>query len=192
MNQISTAHQKRFWREQVAPTLVLVIICLVTTMALAVTYQITKPVIAEMNRVLYERTQLEVLPQAEEGFEPYQGDLLVGIKSVSLSRQDVGKVITAIERGYGGPLTVMVGISYDGTIQGIQVLSHAETPGLGSKTMNEEHLNQYIGNAKITKTHVEGARQIDAIAGATISSDAIYRAVDHALSQYINMRGDEE
>ena len=189
MSKAAAVQKSQNWKELFAPSVVLVMICLVTTLALAITYQVTKPIIAEINRVIYEKTQMLVLPQETQGFDPYDGTLGEGIQAASLSRSDVGKVVTAVERGYGGPLTVMVGIDANGAITGIQILSHKETPGLGTKTMTEDHLGQYLGQSKITNTEEAGATQIDAIGGATISSDAIYRAVSNALSQYETMGG---
>lgn len=189
MSKTAAMEKKSSLLEYVSPSVVLVVICLVTTLALASVYQITKPIIAEINRIIYEKTQIAVLPQAAEGFDPYEGDLLEGIQAVSLSKQEVGTVVTVVEKGYGGPLTVMVGIGSDGVITGIQILSHKETPGLGTKTMTETHLGQYIGQSDITNTGESGAGQIDAISGATISSNAIYRAVDKALSQYEEVGG---
>lgn len=189
MSKTATVQKNQNWKELYAPSVVLVLICLITTFALAATYQITKPIIAEINRVIYERTQMTVLPQETQGFDPFDGALNEGIQAASLSRSDVGKVVTAVERGYGGPLTVMVGIDANGAITGIQILNHKETPGLGTKTMTEAHLGQYLGQSKITNSGEAGAAQIDAISGATISSNAIYRAVSNALSQYATMGG---
>ena len=184
MSKTAAMEKKSSLLEYVSPSVVLVVICLVTTLALASVYQITKPIIAEINRIIYEKTQIAVLPQAAEGFDPYEGDLLEGIQAVSLSKQEVGTVVTVVEKGYGGPLTVMVGIGSDGVITGIQILSHKETPGLGTKTMTETHLGQYIGQSDITNTGESGAGQIDAISGATISSKALFAAINDCVNCY--------
>ena len=101
----------------------------------------------------------------------------------------VGAAVTgASERGYSGLVKVMVGFEPDGTIKNIAVLEQKETPGLGTKMKSEKFMKQFRGknpasfNLKVKK---EGG-EVDALAGATISTRAFGEATQQAYDAYIN------
>lgn len=179
----------KIWKEYLAPTTVLTIVCIVVTLALAGTYQLTHPVIAANAKAAADAARREVLPSGKGGYSPVDCKLLDGIADVYGADNGTGFVITAEDKGFGGELVVMTGIDIDGKITGVKVLEHTETPGLGTKAMTESHLSQYMGQGRITNANEGGAANIDAISGATISSDAVFRAVDNALLQYSRLGG---
>lgn len=172
------------------PTLVLVVICFVVTIALAGTYQVTKPIIAAITKANADAARAEVLPSGMDGFTPIDQELSEGIVDVYAADNKSGVVMTAVDKGYGGKILVMVGIDKSGSIKGVKILEHTETPGLGTKTMTEKHLSQYLEKTSISTGKASADTNIDAITGATISSDAIYRAVDHVLKQYSELGGE--
>lgn len=177
-------------REMIAPTLVLVIICLVITGALALTYQITKPVIEDINAKNADLARAEVLPSGSDGgFEPVDAELIDNVVDVYQAVNGSGMTFTTTAKGFGGTVTVMTGIDTNGAITGVKVTGHSETPGLGTKAMTPEHLSQYIGQTAITNSSESGKTEIDAVTGATISSNAIFRAVDTALAEYEQIGG---
>lgn len=108
------------------------------------------------------------------------------------------KVGAAVEsktkKGFSGEITVMVGFETDGTIRNYRVLSHAETPGLGSKM--EEWFRSEKGNvmgknpATDDLTVKKDGGSIDAITAATISSRAFLDAIANAYSAYNNNQFD--
>ncbi len=81
--------------------------------------------------------------------------------------------------GFGGTMTVMVGVNVDGTLAGVKLVSHSETPGLGSRVGDSVYLSQYIGKGAES---LNGG--IDIITGSTISSNAILEAVNTALTAH--------
>jgi electron transport complex protein RnfG len=85
----------------------------------------------------------------------------------------------------------MVGIDSQGAITGVKVTQHKDTPGLGTKAMTTSYLSQYQGKKAITRTGESGMTQIDAITGATLSSNGIFRATKTALAQYKLLGGAE-
>jgi electron transport complex protein RnfG len=99
--------------------------------------------------------------------------------------------------GYGGDMELFVGISPDGEVVGTKVLSMAETPGLGTNVQNQEFKDQYLGkttdmNIEVVKSGVSEDNQIQAVAGATFSSNSYTSAVNNALSifeEYIKYEG---
>lgn len=76
--------------------------------------------------------------------------------------------------GFGGDVNMLVSIDSDGSIVGVRVVSHAETPGLGSRATEEGFLSGFVG--KIF------GESVQAIAGATISSNAIQSGIDKAYN----------
>lgn len=94
-------------------------------------------------------------------------------------------VETTSSEGYGGDITLYVGITNEGVVNGISILSIAETPGLG---MNAESVlvpqfeNVEATVFTITKTGSTSESEIDAISGATITTKAIVNAVNGAIT----------
>ncbi|MPN42472.1 Electron transport complex subunit RsxG [bioreactor metagenome] len=87
----------------------------------------------------------------------------------------------------------MVGIDAKGAITGVKVMSHSDTPGLGTKAMTEEYLSQYNGKTAaeiipdmgaVGQDTIKDNTNLDAITGATISSNGIYHSVQGALAQF--------
>lgn len=149
------------------PTFALVIICLVVTAALAFTYGITAPTIQKNLEAMEKKAAQEVL-----------GD----IPGVALKTQI---------KSYGGKLELMVGISQDGVVTGVKILTHQDTPGLGTQPMKPDYLKQYIGLTDLLADQIDDDESVDAVTGATISSNAIYNGVKQALDDYKKTGGDQ-
>ena len=102
------------------------------------------------------------------------------------SGAEVGYVVTSTSKdGYGGAITVSVGIEADGTVSGIEFLTLAETAGLGMKADKPEWKGQYAGKNvdlfTVTKNGASAENEINAISGATITSNAVTGAVNGAV-----------
>lgn len=167
--------------------LILGIICLVATMVLAVTYEVTKPKIEAQLKKEEDAALREILPQADvftpktiggtDYFEARRGGALAGY------------CLKVTGAGYGGYIRMIAGIDPSGTITGIRVLEHQETPGLGARIAEVKSgakepwfLAQFRGRDART---VEVPGTIDAITGATISSKAVTDAVRSAAAQFL-------
>ena len=83
--------------------------------------------------------------------------------------------------GFGGPVYVEITLDESGTITDIVIGddSFAETPGLGARAKEESFYGQFIGKSGTVD-------EIDAIAGATITSKAVQKAVNQAMNSYAN------
>ena len=170
------------WNKVFKPIVVLVIICIVVTGALAATNQVTAPIIEEATRLAEEKSRTELLPEAE-GFEEITGVSVDNVSAIYKSTNDVGVVITSSAKGYGGDVVVMTAINPDGTIKQIKVTEAAETKGIGSNvTENSEYQANYSG-LPATQALVLGT-DVDAYSGATISSRAVNNAVNSAIDAY--------
>lgn len=165
------------------PSLVLVVICLVVTLALAGTYSIANPIILENQAKAADEARMTVLPEGD-AFTAYDGTLVDGVLDCYMADNGAGMAITANYKGFGGAVKVMVGIDADGNITGATVTEHAETPGLGTKAMTPEYLCQYQGVGEVVGGHINNDTNIDAISGATITSNAVYCSIEAALNQF--------
>ncbi len=179
------------FKELFAPTAVLVCICLIASLLLAATYQITAPLIEEITIKNANAARGEVLPEAS-GFTPVENvDLVEGVTEVYESVNGVGYVITSQAKGFGGMVTVMTGMDLKGSIVSVKVTdASAETPGLGSKATTPNHLDQFKGAGMITSDQNSAeATYVSAVTGATYTSRAVFSAVSAALQQYENLGG---
>lgn len=175
--------KKNSFQDTFAPAVVLVCICLVVTFALAMTYKVANPIIEQNAAAAANEARMQVLPDGDS-FKPYDGTLVDGVTEAYMAENGAGMAVTAQYKGFGGLVTTMVGIDANGAITGVQVTEHAETPGLGTKAAEPDYLKQYLGVTDATAGHINDDAAIDAISGATITSNAVYGAVVEALAQY--------
>ena len=178
-----------FFKENIVPALVLVIICLVVTAALAFTYGVASPIIAENEKQTADAARAQVLP-AGDGFTLYEGELAEGVAECYLADNGEGIAVTSTYGSFGGTLTAMVGVDKEGKVTGVTVTGHADTPGLGTKAMEADYLaGNYTGLDSAAAGSIKDDANVDAITGATISSNAVYQCVKEALAQYENIEG---
>jgi len=93
---------------------------------------------------------------------------------------------TYSNKGFGGDIYLMTGFYLDGEMVGYKVLSHKETPGLGSK-IGEDKFQSQFKNLKISDNTLnlkKNGGEIDGITSATISSRAVLDAVKKAKKAY--------
>jgi len=114
------------------------------------------------------------------------------------SEQVVGYAIESTAVGFGGNLTLMVGITPDGVVYNTSVLSHSETPGLGAKCSTDTRfMDQWRGfdpSVKVLSVKKDGG-DVDAITASTITSRAYTQAVAGAVyvfEQIADRASDEE
>ena len=90
-----------------------------------------------------------------------------------------GYVVGTATAGYAGQIRMLVGVSDDGYVTGLQVRSMEETFGLGAEALSDwEFLSQFL----LTEGDAAVGEGIDAIAGATVTSKAIARSVNSAVA----------
>lgn len=105
----------------------------------------------------------------------------------------LGYVLTVTSReGYGGDITFTMGIRLDGTLNGISILSISETAGLGMKAeavLKPQFENKNVSQFTYTKSGAVSDDQIDAISGATITTNAVTTAVNGGLYYFQTQLG---
>ena len=191
-------------------TLILTAITVVSGLLLGVVYGITKEPIAQAQENTKQEAYRTVLSNASE-FETvefdadtaasllsengYTSDVITEIaEGTDASGATVGYVINVqSSEAYDGSLSLSVGIASDGTVKGIEMLDISETAGLGMKADEAEFKDQFkdknVQKFTYTKTGEDGDDKIDAISGATITTNAVTNAVDSALVYFQNELG---
>ncbi len=161
-----------------ATTLILFLICVIVTAALAGTNHITAPRIAALQEQSQKDAMAVVLPA--DKYENLNIPTDSPSKECYAALKDgeiIGYVATASVSGYGGEVKVMVGVDISNTITAVKILSAAdETPGLGMNITKKDYYGQYSGIKADFKDE-----KIVAVTGATISSTAAKNAVKEAV-----------
>lgn len=179
---------------------VLLIITIAAGFILGFVYQITKEPIALAEEKAANEAYAEVFPGAvsfeEAKIALPEGDGIweeeygaVDIERILEAKDDSGNVMGYVltvttHEGYGGDITFTMGIRKDGTLNGISILSISETAGLGMKAesvLKPQFENKNVSNFTYTKTGAVMDSQIDAISGATITTNAVTTAVNGGL-----------
>ena len=169
--------------------LVLSGICLVCSALLGTVYAVTKAPIeaSEVQKVnaaiaavtpAFDNVPSEAVRDAEGG----------QIYTATLAGEPVGYAIKVSVGAFGGPLQLMVGFLPDGTVYNTSVISHAETPGLGAKLVDENSAprmqvkNKHPEKNKLSVRNDGG--EIDAITASTITSRAFLKGVSAAYEVF--------
>ena len=165
-------------------------ICLVASFALAVVYKVTKAPIAYQMKLEIIRSLQAVLPGMEIDPDsqyidlPWKKDQTVRVYRATGPDGIEGVAFQVIAPdGYSGKILIMMGVLPDGRLGGIEILSLAETPGLGARIVEPAFKNQFKGRSlKNTNFKVKkDGGDIDQITGATISPRAVVGAVRRGL-----------
>lgn len=160
---------------------------------LAVVNSFTAPVIALNDKKTQEEAMKKVLPSATEfqqvEFTPEENSAVTEIYSGG----DAGVVVKASPNGYGGKISMIIGIDSEYKVTGVEIISQSETAGLGANCTREDFRSQFVGkteNIEVVKNNAS-ENQIDAITSATITSKAVTKGVNESITQVKQMRGGE-
>ena len=165
----------------------LLIICMVVAAILAGVNSVTAPAIAQLN---YEKTQAAIQAVLPGGGDEIDFTDDTGLVSV-VYKGEAGYAVQVAPGGFDGPITMMVGVDFEGNILGISVIKHTETAGLGAvaaakTSAGESFRGQFVGQSGSVSVTKDGG-QIDSITGATITSRAVCVGVQAALDCIGNM-----
>lgn len=190
-------------------TLVLMVITLVSGLLLGMVYEVTKDPIQKQEAEQKIAAYKNVFADAYE-FEQIADEQTVAqlaeasLKAAGFAGKDqVDEILSAVsedgnvlgivmqitsKEGYGGDIQLALGVQKDGTVNGISILSISETAGLGMKADTEEFKSQFSGKKTelftYTKTGAASDDEIDAISGATITTNAVTDGVNAGLSVF--------
>ncbi len=159
--------------------IVLTTIMIISATVLTFVYQSTTPLINEHAAVAKEKAILAVLPGAVEyklieegGLELYQG--------LDESGSIVGTALEHEGKGFQGAIKLMIGMDLkEEKLLKIKILDQLDTPGLGARISEDEFKDQFKG--KNFSDEFVAKADVDAIAGATISSQAVSDILKNAI-----------
>lgn len=190
-------------KSMIKDALILFAITLVAGLLLGFVYDVTKEPIAQQKAKAKAQACKNVFAAAET-FEPILSEdgptayFMAGkdsnvdidevMQALDGTGQLMGYVITVTDHeGYGGDIQFSVGVALDGTLNGISLLSISETAGLGMKAgdvLVPQFTNKKVENFTYTKSGSTSDSEIDAISGATITTNAIVNGVNSGLQLF--------
>jgi len=161
----------------------LLLITGITAAALAGVNAVTAPMIAKLNAEKTQAAIEAVLPGGGEKLENFSDE--GGVVS-AVYASETGYAVEVTPAGFNGGIKMMVGISKEGQVLNISIISHTETAGLGAvaaakTSAGEAFRGQYAGQSGTLAVTNDGGA-IDAITGATITSRAVTNGVNAALA----------
>lgn len=197
----------------VKDTIAITVITLVAGLALGLVQDITAKPIAEQQQKAKEEAYKAVFADAdtfgqivlseedavdlqayldENGYGAQRIDEIMEAKDSSGAEIGYAFTVTTTE-GYGGDIQFAMGVRDDGTLNGISILSIGETAGLGMKATTDEFKNQFkdkkVEKFEYTKNGAAADNQIDALSGATITTNAMTNGVNAGLCAFQYEKG---
>ena len=166
----------------------LLVVGVIAALGLGLTYTVTKKKIEQYDKQVEAQACRSALPGIKSVSEIKEDKGLSA--KVSKKYPDVQKVFTCAKgyifvvktKGYGGPLTLAVGIDKSGSVKGMAVVTSKETVGLGSKALEDSYLGKFKG--KTVKNTLKVGEDVQAVTGATITSKAVTSQVKQALEAF--------
>lgn len=192
-------------KSMIKDALILFAITLVAGLLLGVVYDITKEPIAQQKAKAKTEASKNVFAAAEsfKVCEPFDAEeAQAALSAAGLSGMDIDEVSAALDttgnllgyvitvtdhEGYGGDIQFSMGITLDGTLNGISLLSISETAGLGMKAgdvLVPQFTDKKVEQFTYTKSGSANDSEIDAISGATITTKAVVNGVNAGLEYF--------
>ena len=177
---------KKHWPLMIKPVVVLTVICICASAALAVTNYITAPIIAQGDLIRNNGARVELFPAEEYNWLEGEWDGVTEAYEAVAGGETIGYIITGVAKGYGGEVPVMVAIDVEGAIVGIEISGTSETQGLGSKIEEPAFKDQF---KSLAASAITLNSEVQQVTGATVSSSAAVSAINSAIDAYLAITG---
>lgn len=164
---------------------ILFIITSICAGLLGIVNSITLPIIADKKEMTKQEAMKVLIPEAQTFImiTKIEDEEIKELYVAQKEKEYLGAVVKVVPEGYGGAIEILVGVDSNQAVTGIQILTHAETPGLGANVNTDSFREQFVG--KKAPIHVvkgeSGSEEISAITGATITSRAVAEGVNRAV-----------
>lgn len=160
-------------------------ICVVVALLLGIVNHVTEPIITQMKQEKTNQAMAQVLKA--DSYNPVETKVegVVAIHEAIVGGQKVGCVVEVAPNGFGGGISMVVGVDANGAVTGIAITKDAETPNVGTKvTRDQSVLDRFVGmsHADGDITVNGGSNRFDGVSGATVSSKAVTAGVNTALA----------
>ena len=181
------------------PVIALTIIAALAGVALSGVYSVTKDPIEKQELATKAASYTAVCPDAKSFEVPEGTEEKLAAMEGSVTRVNeayiakdgdgntVGYALNVTSKGFGGNVTMALGLTADGTIRAISFTELSETAGLGMRADEPAFKDQFQGKSgtlKLVKGGAGAPDEINAITGATVTSTAVINAVNEGLSFY--------
>ena len=195
----------------VKDTLAITLITLVAGLALGGIQGITAEPIAQQRQLAKEEAYKAVFSDAdsfETIVEAEDPEIEAYLDESGYPSQTINEVVQALDasgspigyaftvttsEGYGGDIQFAMGVKDDNTMNGISILAIGETAGLGMKADTDEFKSQFadknVEKFEYTKNGATEDSQIDALSGATITTNAMVNGVNAGLCAFTYEKG---
>ncbi|CAK7068754.1 FMN-binding protein [Tissierella sp.] len=170
-------------KETIKLGLILFIITAISAGVLAVSNNLTKGKIAELEMAGSMEALKEIFGE-DSKFKPLDEGKFSEIKGNNESVVEIfeaysgenlnGYAIKMVSKGFGGDLVTLTGFSIDGNVKGMRLVEHSETKGLGSKAAEPEFYSKFADKSAAEEITVE------TISGATVTSKGVMAGVNAA------------
>lgn len=194
-------------------TFAITLITLVAGLALGLVQDITAVPIAEQKLKAKEEAYKAVFTDADTFGEVvldqgYSEEVEKNLDENGFTAQNIDEIMTAFDKdqnilgyaftvtsaeGYGGDIRFAMGVRTDGTLNGISILEISETAGLGMKATTDDFKNQFkdknVEKFQYTKSGATAEDEIDALSGATITTNAMTNGVNAGLCTFRFVEG---
>jgi electron transport complex protein RnfG len=187
-------------------SIVLALFALVTSLILATTNELTYERIEQSEREAAQRALLEIIP-----LERHDNDMLMDVQPVPeqfwatlglkkggniyIARdqgQPVAAIIPAVTPdGYSGAISMIIGVNFNGSVAGVRVVDHRETPGLGDKVdlKKSDWILSFNGKSLVNPqasgwTVKKEGGDYDQFTGATITPRAVIKQILKTLQYF--------
>ncbi len=181
------------------PVIALTIIAALAGLALSGVYSVTKGTIEAQElaketeaykAVCPDAASFAVAENAEEAIAAMEGQTTRVNKAYvakDAAGNTIGYALNVSSKGFGGDVSMAMGLTADGKITGISFTELNETAGLGMKASEPAFRDQFTGKSgtlTLVKGGASGEQEIGAITGASVTSNAVINAVNAGLDLY--------
>ena len=181
-----------FKNEVVKYGLILFLITATVGFLLSYVNGITKDRIAEVNEGMAKEARIAVLGTLAEGADEieikteFANPAIKGVWEYSKNGKPLAYAVNTVTTGYKPGINMMVGVDMTQKVKGVSIISFNETPGLGTKAQDKTFLEQFIKKElgiSIKKSGTPDATEVQAISGATKTTQAVTDGVNAALEE---------
>lgn len=190
------------YRQITITAIILLLFAIIGTAMVAATYEGTREQIAANERATLLRKLSQLIPpdlydnnfldDTIEVLDPALAGSPVRVYRARRNNKPVALVMTALAPdGYSGSIRLLVGIHHDGSLAGVRVVAHRETPGLGDAIDEQrsgwiyQFNNRSLDNPPLPQWKVrKDGGNFNQLTGATITPRAIVKAVRETLLYY--------
>jgi len=172
--------EKRSFLPHLAVALRLTVISAAVVLLISGVNYFTKDRIAENVQKKTDAAMAELFPEGEVGITSFQltekeKACVTEIYSVKNDGYITGYCIAVKANGFGGEISLIVGVTSGSKIAGVKFISHSETPSVGAPVLSDGGLLNGFANLYTT-----AVGSVDSVSGATLTSDAVKEAVKTA------------